>query len=56
MQSNIAQAAGSVDAAAGQTALATSAGAVEKYTAELNRAIDYGVPLERYFKQAAGIP
>jgi hypothetical protein len=29
---------------------------VEKFTVELNRAIDYGVELERHFKQAAGIP
>lgn len=56
VQSYTARAAGSVDAAAHQAALATSAGAVEKYTAELNRAIDYGVQLERYFKDAAGIP
>lgn len=49
------RAAGAVDAAAHEAALATSAGAVEKYTAELNRAIDYGVKLEGYFKQAAGI-
>lgn len=55
VQSYTQQAAGSVDATAHQAALATSAGAVEKYTAELNRAIDYGVELERYFKQAAGI-
>ena len=48
-------AAGAVDATAHQAALATSAGAVEKYTAELNRAIDYGVKLEEYFKQAAGL-
>ncbi|MBK5966986.1 hypothetical protein CCR95_23680 [Thiocystis minor] len=54
-QSYTQKAAGSVDATAHQAALATSAGAVEKYTAELNRAIDYGVELERYFKQAAGI-
>jgi hypothetical protein len=49
-------AAGAVDATAHQAALATSAGAVEKYTAELNRAIDYGQKLEGYFKQAAGLP
>jgi hypothetical protein len=36
--------------------LATAAGAVEKYTAELNRAVEYGLKLEGYFKQAAGIP
>jgi hypothetical protein len=28
---------------------------VEKYTAELHRAIEYGVELEGYFKKAAGI-
>lgn len=56
VQSYTQQAAGSVDATAHQAALATSAGAVEKYTAELNRAIDYGVELERYFKQASGVP
>ncbi len=56
VQSYTQRAAGSVDATAHQAALATSAGAVEKYTAELNRAIDYGVELERHFKQAAGIP
>ncbi len=44
-----------MDATAHQAALATSAGAVEKYTAELNRAIDYGLELEGHFKQAAGI-
>lgn len=55
LQSYSQQAAGSVDAKAHQAALATSAGAVEKYTDELNRAIDYGIALERYFKQAAGI-
>jgi hypothetical protein len=49
-------AAGAVDSTAHQAALATSAGAVEKYTAELNRAIDYGLKLEGYFKQAAGLP
>lgn len=49
------QASGSVDTAAHQAALATSAGAVERYTAELNRAIDYGIKLEGHFKQAAGI-
>jgi len=56
VQSYTQRAAGSVDATAHQAALATSAGAVEKYTAELNRAVDYGVKLEAYFKQAAGIP
>jgi hypothetical protein len=56
VQSYTQQAAGSVDATAHQAALATAAGAVEKYTAELNRAIEYGVKLEGYFKQAAGIP
>ncbi|EGV32281.1 hypothetical protein ThidrDRAFT_1517 [Thiorhodococcus drewsii AZ1] len=55
VQSYTQQASGAVDATAHQAALATSAGAVEKYTAELNRAIDYGIKLERYFKQAAGI-
>lgn len=55
IQSYTQQTAGAVDAKAHQAALATSAGAVEKYTAELNRAIDYGIALERYFKQAAGI-
>ncbi|AFL75425.1 hypothetical protein Thivi_3562 [Thiocystis violascens DSM 198] len=55
-QSYTQQAASSVDATAHQAALATSAGAVEKYTAELNRAIDYGIKLESHFKQAAGIP
>jgi hypothetical protein len=54
-QSYTQQAAGSVDATAHQAALATSAGAVEKYTAELNRAIDYGLDLEGHFKQATGI-
>jgi hypothetical protein len=56
VQSYTQRAAGSVDATAHQAALATSAGAVEKFTAELNRAIEYGVELERHFKQAAGIP
>jgi hypothetical protein len=56
VQSYTQRAAGSVDATAHQAALATAAGAVEKHTAELNRAIDYGVKLEDYFKQAAGIP
>lgn len=56
VQSYTQRAAGSVDATAHQAALATAAGAVEKYTAELNRAIDHGVKLESYFKQAAGIP
>lgn len=55
VQSYTQRAAGSVDTAAHQAALATAAGAVEKHTAELNRAIDYGVKLETYFKQAAGI-
>jgi len=36
-------------------ALATSAGAVEKFTAELNRAIDYGMELETFFRRAANI-
>lgn len=56
VQSYTQQAAGSVDAATHQAALATAAGAVEKYTAELHRAIDYGLKLEGYFKQAAGLP
>ncbi len=55
VQSYTQQAAGSVDTTAHQAALATAAGAVEKYTAELNRAIDYGRKLEGHFKQAAGI-
>jgi hypothetical protein len=49
------RAAGGVDATAADMALATSAGAVEKYTAELNRAVDYGNELETYFKRAANI-
>lgn len=49
------RAAGSVDTTAAQMALATSAGAVEKYTAELNRAVDYGLELERYFRKAANM-
>lgn len=49
------RAAGTVDAKAHEAALATSAGAVEKYTAELNRAIEYGNKLEAYFKEAAGL-
>lgn len=49
------KAAGSVDATAAQMALATSAGAVEKHTAELERAVDYGLELERYFRNAANI-
>ncbi|MCG6863784.1 MAG: hypothetical protein LJE70_21405 [Chromatiaceae bacterium] len=49
------RATGAVDAKAHEAALAASAGAVEKYTAELERAIDYGIKLENYFKQAAGI-
>ncbi|MCU0835351.1 MAG: hypothetical protein MUC77_13115 [Chromatiaceae bacterium] len=49
------RAAGTVDAKAHEAALATSAGAVEKYTAELNRAIEYGTELESYFKEAAGL-
>lgn len=56
VQSYTGQAAGAVDATAHEAALATAAGAVEKYTAELNRAIDYGLKLEGHFKQAAGIP
>lgn len=56
VQSYTQKAAGAVDATAHQAALATAAGAVEKYTAELNRAIDYGVKLESHFKEAAGIP
>jgi hypothetical protein len=49
------RAAGAVDAKAHEAALATSAGAVEKYTAELERAIDYGKKLESHFKKAARI-
>jgi hypothetical protein len=49
------RAAGGVDATAADMALATSAGAVEKYTAELNRAIQYGTQLEAFFKRAANI-
>jgi hypothetical protein len=49
------KAAGSIDATTHEAALAASAGAVEKYTAELNAAIDYGLKLESYFKQAAGL-
>lgn len=55
VQSYTQQAAGSIDTKAHQAALATSAGAVEKYTAELHRAVEYGVELEGYFKKAAGI-
>jgi hypothetical protein len=55
LQSYTSRAAGAVDATAHEAALATSAGAVEKYSAELERAIDYGVKLENYFKKAAGI-
>ncbi|WP_082674229.1 hypothetical protein [Thiohalocapsa sp. ML1] len=49
------RAAGGVDATAADMALATSAGAVEKFTAELNRAIDYGMELETFFRRAANI-
>jgi hypothetical protein len=49
------RAAGALDAKAHAAALATSAGAVEKYTKELERAIDYGNKLEAHFKLAAGI-
>ena len=49
------RAAGTLDTKAHEAALATSAGTVEKYTAELERAIDYGNKLEDYFKKAAGI-
>lgn len=49
------RAAGGVDATAADMALATSAGAVEKYTAELNRAVDYGNELETFFKRAANL-
>lgn len=45
--------AGSVDTGAARVALATTAGAVERHTAELNRAIDYGIELERLFRAAA---
>jgi hypothetical protein len=44
-----------VDATAHEAALATSAGAVEKYTSELERAIDYGSKLQSHFRTAAGI-
>jgi hypothetical protein len=54
-QSYTQRAAGAIDATAHEAALATSAGAVERYTAEMERAIDYGNKLEAYFKQAAGI-
>jgi hypothetical protein len=49
------RAADSVDTTAAEMALATSAGAVEKYTAELDRAVDYGNELERYFRKAANM-
>jgi hypothetical protein len=49
------RAADSVDTTAADTALATSAGEVETYTAELNRAIDCGKELERYFRKAANM-
>jgi hypothetical protein len=49
------KAAGTVDATAAEMALATSAGAVEKYTAELNRAIDYGLKLEQFFRRAVNM-
>lgn len=55
VQSYTQKASGAVDATMHQAALATSAGAVEKYTAELNRAIEYGMRLETYFKRAAGM-
>lgn len=49
------RAAGVVDTTAHQAALATAVGTVEKYTKELDRAVDYGLKLEHYFKKAAGI-
>jgi hypothetical protein len=49
------RAAGAVDSTAHNMALATSAGAVEKFTAELGRAIDYGLQLEAYFRKAANM-
>ncbi|WPL15623.1 hypothetical protein Thiowin_00529 [Thiorhodovibrio winogradskyi] len=49
------RAASGVDSTAHELALATSAGAVEKYTAELGRAIDYGLELEGYFRDAANM-
>ncbi|WP_133510262.1 hypothetical protein [Candidatus Thiosymbion oneisti] len=49
------RAASAVDAKAHEVALATSSGAVEKYTAELDRAIDYGKQLTDHFKRAANI-
>lgn len=49
------RAAGAVDATAHEMALATSAGAVEKFTAELGRAIAYGLELEGYFREAANM-
>jgi hypothetical protein len=56
VQSYTQKVAGSVDATAHQAALATAAGGVEKYAAELDRAVEYGVKLEAHFKKAAGIP
>lgn len=49
------RAAGAVDSTAHEMALANSAGAVEKFTAELGRAIDYGLELEGYFREAANM-
>lgn len=49
------RAASAADAKAHEVALATAAGAVEKYTAELGRAIDYGKKLTDHFKQTANI-
>jgi len=49
------RAASAVDAKAHEVVLATSSGAVEKYTAELDRAIDCGRQLTEHFKQAANI-
>jgi hypothetical protein len=54
-QSVTERASGAVDATAANMALATSAGAVEKYTEDLNSAIEYGVQLEQYFRRAANI-
>jgi hypothetical protein len=49
------RASGAVDATAANMALATSAGAVEKYTEDLTSAIEYGLKLEGYFRRAANI-
>ena len=47
------RAAGAIDSTAHQAALATSAGTVEKHTRELEKAIDYGIELEKHFRKAA---